>query len=523
MRGYSLVMFEHRKQVLMIALDAAEPGLLEKWMSEGLLPNLNRLRERGTYCRLESSADWLAGSPWPTFYTGTTPAEHGLYHFMQWRSESMSNLRPSPEWLSLRPFWHDLSDTGRRTIVIDLPMTFPPLPFNGIEVSGWSTHDRLAPPASYPTEMLEWIGQEFGRTPLKEEVYGQQRCKALLELRDDLIWATYAVAELAKTVARRETWDLFMIGFGATHRGGHKLWDSSGVRGNVQPDEQDEISHALLDIYIACDTAIGKLVESVPDKVTVLVFSLHGMGPNTCRIELLPEMLSRILNPDTNTDTEESLSAKIRKSLEIFPLEWRLGVKRLLPSFVQDRLTESWFMGKIDWTLTTAFSLVADLQGYIRINLRGREAAGIVEPGEEYDRLCAKISKGLATFVDADTKEPVVKSIKRADELFAEGSKRSDLPDLLVNWQDTPTINHRTIESPVYGSIQWPTPGRNSDGRSGNHRPQGFLLAAGDHIKRNSTIKNGHILDLAPTVLSLLDVPKPDSMAGCMLSTIRID
>jgi len=56
--------------------------------------------------------------------------------------------------------------------------------------------------------------------------------------------------------------------------------------------------------------------------------------------------------------------------------------------------------------------MVSDLQGYIRINMRGREALGIVEPGDEYDWLCSKIAEGLATFVDADTKEPVVESVK---------------------------------------------------------------------------------------------------------------
>jgi len=96
----------------MIALDAAEPTLIERWMDEGSLPNLARLRDRGSYGRLESSADWMAGSIWPTFHTGTTPGDHGLYHFVQWHKDRMDLFRPSPDWLPQREFWRDAATEG---------------------------------------------------------------------------------------------------------------------------------------------------------------------------------------------------------------------------------------------------------------------------------------------------------------------------------------------------------------------------------------------------------------------------
>ncbi len=58
-------------RVLMIALDAGEPALIERWTEDGTLPNLAGLRARGGYGRLKSSGFWLAGSIWPTFHTGT--------------------------------------------------------------------------------------------------------------------------------------------------------------------------------------------------------------------------------------------------------------------------------------------------------------------------------------------------------------------------------------------------------------------------------------------------------------------
>ena len=102
------------RRVLMIGLDAAEPTLIERWIADGTLPTLRRLRARGSYRRLASSAAWLAGSPWPTFYTGTSPAEHGLYHFLQWHAGRQNMVRPAPDWLPVQPFWRALGPIRAR-------------------------------------------------------------------------------------------------------------------------------------------------------------------------------------------------------------------------------------------------------------------------------------------------------------------------------------------------------------------------------------------------------------------------
>jgi len=505
-------------RVLMIALDAAEPSLVEKWMDEGLLPNLRRLRDQGSSGRLSTSADWLAGSPWPTFYTGTTPAEHGIYHILQWQPDRMTFGRPSPEWLPLRPFWRDLGQNGRRVIALDLPMTYPPEPISGVEISGWATHDLLSPAASYPEEILSWVRRQLGPSPMREEVGGLQRPKGLLHLRDELIRATTLVADLAENLMRREAWDLFVMGFGATHRGGHKLWSLTGVEGSVHPEERRALSHALRDIYVACDAAVGKLVEA-SSASNVLVFSLHGMGPNTDRSNLVPAMLSRILDERTESPTAPP-AGLLRRMRKLVPLEWRSRVKGLLPPALQDRLTLFWRKDNMQWDRMPALGLIADLQGYVRINLRQREAAGIVPPGKEYERLCDRIAQGLLTFVDADTGKTVVDRVLRIDELYSEGTRRDHLPDLIVRWTDTPAADHRALVSPLYGTIDWPTPGQNPDGRSGNHRPQGFFIAAGEDIRPASVVDGGHIVDLAPTALALLGVPQPSNMRGKVLSVV---
>jgi predicted AlkP superfamily phosphohydrolase/phosphomutase len=172
-------------------------------------------------------------------------------------------------------------------------------------------------------------------------------------------------------------------------------------------------------------------------------------------------------------------------------------------------------MSDYDWESTRAFALMSDMQAWVRINLKGREAGGIVEPGPAYDALCAEISEGVKTFVDADSGEPIVQDLMPTSRVF-QGERLADLPDLIVRWVDSPAHVHRAISSPRYGVIPWPTPGRNPDGRSGNHRFQGMLIASGGGV-RAGDIRNAGIYDIAPTILDLLGQPIPSHMEGRVL------
>ena len=148
---------------------------------------------------------------------------------------------------------------------------------------------------------------------------------------------------------------------------------------------------------------------------------------------------------------------------------------------------------------------------------------GIVEPGEEYDRLCRLISEGLKTFVDADSGEPVVDRIATPHELYGQGPRSTLLPDLIVRWAESPASGHRAIESSRYGRIPWPTPGRHPSGRSGNHRSDGFLVAAGPHIRPGGVLGQAHIVDVAPTLYALFGLGIPSDAHGRVLTELLPD
>lgn len=505
--------------VLIISLDAAETTLIQKWMADGSLPNLSALRKRGSFGNLQTAADWLVSSPWPDVYTGTGVEEHGFSHYLVWRPDKMVSERPNSDWMPMMPFWRQLN--GRRVVVVDMPNTYPPEEFNGVEVSAWSTSDVLSSPSTHPPELMDWIGEHVGAPPCVEDAHRPATGRELLAIRDRWIQTTERVMDLGLALmAKEHPWDLFFICLTATHHGGHKFWNLTGASEELGADEKVAVLQALKEIYIACDAAVGRLIEQVEDDATVIVFSPVGMGPNTSRSELLPEMLRRILGGTSGVTESGNGSGLLKWLRKRIPLRWRTWVKSRLPLALQDRLTLFWRSGKKDWSRTPAFCLFSDLSGYIRINLRGREAAGIVEPGEEYDRLCSEIAAGLVTFVDGDSGEPVVRDVTKIADLYQSGRMLHHLPDLIVRWSARAAAEHRCIASPRYGSIPWPTPGLEPSGRSGEHSPDGFIIACGDRFPPGGTIEGANILDLAPTVYSLLNLPVPPEMRGRPLNDI---
>ena len=72
-------------RLLVLGIDAANPALLTQWAGDGTLPNLSRLMARGLVGATHSLAGFFVGSTWPSFYTGVTPARHGLHYQVQLR------------------------------------------------------------------------------------------------------------------------------------------------------------------------------------------------------------------------------------------------------------------------------------------------------------------------------------------------------------------------------------------------------------------------------------------------------
>lgn len=505
-------------RIVVIGLDTAEYSLIEKWGKEGLLPNLTRLIQEGAFGLMESYAPHLPGANWFSFYLSQQPGVHGLYTHFTWRAEKMRPEVPSPSWLQVVPFWHRFQGQGPRGLVINVPDAFMLTPFNGIELISLASDHMITPPLSSPKYYKKKIQKELERIFYHEEKYDLLSLKEFLQIRDEMVELTHALKDLSIKMMKEEKWDAFITIMPALHRAGHRLWSTVNIRDLKTKLEEEEASNALKQVYIETDVAIGEIVKNMSSEDNLMVFSTHGMTHNHSRESILPEMLYRILNPGSWRNKKIGFLKKLRSRV---PLAWRHRVKSLLPLLTRQHLSLFWRLGQLDWATTSAFVIPLEVRIGIRINLKGREASGIVEPGIEYDDLCKKIMTELKTFVDADTGQPVIKELMMANQVF-EGERLDWLPDLVGSWADDSSSNHRMITSPLYGDIPWPTPGHNPEGRSGNHNNVGFLIAHGKAIQPGE-IREVHLLDLAPTILAMLDQSVPTDMQGQVLPIIKGD
>ena len=502
-----------RHPVVMIGLDAFDFDLVRRLADDGTLPTLRRLMSAGRVGPLAGTAALFAGGVWPTFYTGRDVSWHGLYHNKLWRQERMRCEIADAEWFPEPPFWERLDRTGLRLAVLDVPMTVAtPKAINGISLAGWGTHDVIARGA-WPATLWDELVRDFGAPRMPAELFGSQTPRTLERLAGDLVAATSQMAEIGAALLARERWDLFLLVFGAAHRGGHYLWDLSQVdAGAIAPERRRSLEAALAGVYGAADRALGRVLEQAPADARILVFAVHGMGRNTAWADHCADILTRIQSGGAGSPPRGGLLYQIKRRLP-----WPLvrAVTTRLPASLQARLVTLWSGSMFDWRTTRAFPLPMDHAGYIRVNLRGREPEGIVEPGAEYAALCDELAAGFESFRDIATDRPIVRRVHRLAEMAPEeAAGRSRLPDLVIEWDDVSPIDSPGIVSPRHGELRWSPAHRLPSGRAGNHRSHGWFLAAGPGIAPGTTAGEHHIRDLVPSACRWLGVDLGDAFQG---------
>jgi predicted AlkP superfamily phosphohydrolase/phosphomutase len=187
--------------------------------------------------------------------------------------------------------------------------------------------------------------------------------------------------------------------------------------------------------------------------------------------------------------------------------------KALLPTRFWDRWTRRILYTGSSWNQSRAFCLPNDYSGAIRINLKGREPCGKVTPGAEYQALCDEITEALLDLKHRETGNAVVSKVIQTNEVYS-GENLTALPDLIVLWTNESPVTG--VSSALVDRINLDSPER----RTGAHRPCGFLVASGPRIRKGVHLDQIHLLNLAPTILHLIDVEMPKYYDGYLISEL---
>lgn len=538
--------------LILIGLDAAQPPLLEEWISKEYLPNISRLKSKGIYAHLENFRDSNVETAWTTVATGCSPQTTGYWAAMGLKEGTYeTETRAAYDFKEYPPFFSHLKDY--RIATFDVPQLRIREDINGLQIGGWGAHSPQIPSSSVPESLWAEIISKHGNHPgLHKDYAVSLDLEKTLEIEKRLLTGITRRTEISKDLLTREPWDLFYMVFGETHGGGHLFWHLS------QPDHplyeifQPLIDHdPLLNTYQAIDKAIGEIVTVAPANANIVLFSAHGMG--TAQIDLpsfifLPELLYRYSFPGKYAlgyrDSSEPIPPMITS------LKWNYWerniwgtkydsnpVRRFLRNELPTKLfnlLQPWIDPVRDndlifdtqlrkqgervvpwnpaqwykplWSTMKAFAIPSFAEGYVRINLKGREPQGIVDPSE-YDTVCDEISELLYSLKDARNGLPMVTRIVRTRENSSDRNPKLPDADLIIVWRE----EHMTdvVESPTYGRIG-PFPFY----RSASHREKGFILACGEDIPKDVELSNYHVLDLPPTILNLMGADIPEYLEG---------
>ena len=114
-----------RKRAIMIGLDGTPCSLVRRFAEDGTMPNLAKLLPKGTLLEMTTTIPEISSVAWSSFMTGTNPAKHGVYGFLDLKPQSYKVYFPNATHVKGETLWDILGRKGKRSVVLNVPSTYP--------------------------------------------------------------------------------------------------------------------------------------------------------------------------------------------------------------------------------------------------------------------------------------------------------------------------------------------------------------------------------------------------------------
>ncbi len=622
------------RRLVVVGFDGQDPRLTDRFLAEGKLPNLQRLAALGSYSRLASTYPSITPVAWSSFSTGTHPAKHNIFDFLDRDRRTYLPLLSSthigsvdkflkigkykvplgkPDIRLLRrstPWWTLLGERGIWSTILRVPITFPPDRFYGAELSAMCVPDlhgsqgtfllfttRKAsskfkegglrvelepapgangdrfetriegpensflegnppPPLAVPMtivldraaqsvtvtidgesqtlipwQLSPWTKLTFKAAPL---VKVNGLCRLMVTEMDEdfslyvsplnidpespampISHPSYYSTYLAKRIGpfatlglAEDTWSLneevvddatfltqtqdidrereemFFAGldrlrkgalvcvFDATDRIQHMFWRYL-EKGHPAAKGKDggACANAIEDHYRRNDAIVGKVMAKLRKGDLLVVMSDHGFTSFRRGVNLNRWLLDQgylALKPGTDGSTE--------------------------------------WLRDVDWSRTRAYAL--GLTG-MYLNLKGREAEGVVEPGAEAAALKAEIIQRMSGLRDDEKAETGINEVFDTAALYS-GPYLVNAPDFLIGYNH----GYRVSWDCASGMVCGPVFEDNTKAWSGDHCVDPRLVPGVLFCSHKIDAAEPAIIDLAPTILQLFGLAVPKHMDG---------
>ena len=364
------------RKVVVIGPDGTPLSLISSLIAEGELPNFARIFEGGSVRPMTSAIPAVSSVAWSCFMTGKNPGKHGIYGFLDRKPNSYDTYIPNSNVMRSETLWEILSRHGKRVVVMNVPVTYPPRRVNGILVAGFLS-PRLEK-ATYPAS----VGEQLKSMGYRLDVDPWQARENKDKFLEDLYYTLDKRQEAMFHFMETEEWDFFMLQIMETDRLHHFLWEH-WEKGD------EKYAPAFLKLYHKIDGLLGRLYERLTEDTTLVVLSDHGF----CTMKK-----------------------------EVFINRWLqdngwLNFTKDPPDSLKDIHPDS-----------KAYSMDP---GRIFVNLRGREPQGSVDAGREYEALRKELTDALSELREPESGEPMIERVYKREEIYS-GECYPQAPDLVA-------------------------------------------------------------------------------------------
>ncbi len=454
------------RKVFVVGLDCAEPTLVfDRWREH--LPNLRSLMEGGTYGELTSTIPAITVPAWASMLSSRDPGQLGFYGFRNRADYSYERMRiATAQAVKVDRVWDLLSQAGRQVVVAGVPQTYPVRPVNGCLISSFltpSTHSQYTHPAELKHEIAALVDGEY--------MFDVPQFRT--EDKGHLLQQIYQMADQHHQVLMHlmtaQPWDFFMhvdMGIDRIH---HGFWKFSDPRHPLH-QAGNPYEHAIRDYYIHLDRQIGERLALLDDDTAVLVLSDHGAQPmmgGICFNEWLKQEGYLVLEYQPEG---------------IVPLE----------------------KCEVDWARTVAWGS-GGYYARLYLNVKGREPDGVIDPAD-YEKVRDELAERIAALTDAEGNN--IRSVAyRPEEIYQEVNNIA--PDLIVylgqlSWRSVGSLGLNRIHT--FENDTGPD--------DANHAQEGLYIHYDPRGQGQGRGPRRHLMDVAPTILELMDLPLPAEMQG---------
>jgi len=551
------------KKLIFLGLDGLDPELTERWMAEGKMPNLARLKQQGSYRRLRTTCPPLSPVAWSTFATGVNPAKHNIFDFLNrdlrtYAPElSSAKVRPAQRVLRIgkfeiplerptvemrrksEPFWKILDRSGVESTILRVPVTFPPDDFNGRLLSAMSTPDLRGSQGTFSLfttpegslegpenarkipfrvrdNILEIQGESHALTVgeytpwirLKFRAHGGSSVAGIVRFllsKENTLYATPVQIDPenpALPISQPAYYAVYLaklLGSFATLGLAEDTW----ALNDGAIDEDAFLKQAAF-IQEEREAMFFSALDHLRHGVVACVFDTsdrvqHMFYNHNTVIESMYRDMDRLVG-DTLKHVDRDTAFFVLSDHGF--CAFRRGVN------LNSWLLQNGYLAlkddgqEIDWSRTRAYTF--GLSG-LYLNLRGREAQGIVDnPTELTAELIAKLT-GLRD----DTGEVAIQQVYATSEIYR-GPYLAAAPDMIVGY----ARGYRTSWDAALGKPTAPVFEDNKKAWSGDHCVDPTLVPGVLFSNLKLDADHPGIEDMAPTALRLFGIEPPPWMEG---------